>query len=42
MKRILAIALLATLAGCANLKFEWKASYKTDNLAADLKTAGEK
>lgn len=42
MKRIFAIALLATLAtlaGCANLKFEWKASYKTDNLAADLKVA---
>ncbi|MGG7604622.1 hypothetical protein [Massilia sp. BKSP1R2A-1] len=41
MKRILAVALLATLAGCANLKFEWKASYKTDNLAQDLKEAGK-
>jgi len=37
--RILLLALVATLAGCANLKFEWKASYKTDNLAADLKAA---
>lgn len=41
MKRFFAIVLLATLAGCANLKFEWKASYKTDNLAADLKEAGK-
>jgi hypothetical protein len=39
VKKILALALLVTLAGCANLKFEWKASYKTDNLAADLKAA---
>jgi len=37
--RILLLALVVTLAGCANLKFEWKASYKTDNLAADLKAA---
>ena len=41
MKRILAIVLLATLVGCANLKFEWKASYKTDNLVQDLKAAGK-
>lgn len=40
MKKILlAAALAATLAGCANLKFEWKASYKTDNLAQDLREA---
>lgn len=36
-RRILLLALVATLAGCANLKFEWKASYKTDNLVQDLK-----
>ena len=42
MKRILLLALLATLAGCANLKFEWKASYKTDNLAQDLREASPK
>lgn len=40
--RILVLALLATLAGCANLKFEWKASYKTDNLAQDLREAAAK
>ena len=37
MKKLLIIAVLLAVTGCANLKFEWKASYKTDNLAADLK-----
>ncbi|MEH6436708.1 hypothetical protein [Massilia sp. DD77] len=41
MKKILILAVLATLAGCANLKFEWKASYKTDNLAQDLREAAK-
>ena len=40
-KILITAALLATLAGCANLKFEWKASYKTDNLAQDLKEAAK-
>lgn len=36
MKKI-GIALLAlAMASCANLKLEWKASYKTDNLVGDL------
>lgn len=39
MKRIIAIALFASLTGCANLQFAWSASYATDNLAADLKRA---
>lgn len=36
-----AIVLLAALAlsGCANLKFQWAASYQTDNLAADVAAA---
>jgi hypothetical protein len=43
MKKILfTLALAATLAGCANLKFEWKASYKTDNLTQDLREAAAK
>lgn len=39
------IALLAILAGalsltgCANLKFQWSASYQTDNLKADIEAA---
>ena len=45
VKRILLLAvpfgLAFVLAGCANLKFEWKASYKTGNLVADLKTVSE-
>lgn len=37
MKRIvIAIILVSTLTGCANLKFAWSASYATDNLAADI------
>ena len=38
MKQIIASGLLAgvALTGCANLKFQWSASYATDNLLADL------
>lgn len=40
MKRIVITALLATtLTGCAGLKFQWSASYQTENLAADLRDA---
>jgi Tfp pilus assembly protein PilV len=35
-KTILLVALLA-MAGCANLKFQWAASYQTDNLAEDMR-----
>jgi hypothetical protein len=38
-KAILMLALAGTLAGCANLKFQWAASYQTDNLAADIEAA---
>lgn len=37
MKKILAVLALLALTGCANLKLEWKASYKTDNLAEDIR-----
>jgi hypothetical protein len=36
MKRMIVIALLLALPGCANLKFQWSASYATENLRADL------
>lgn len=36
-KAILTLAIACALTGCANLKLEWKASYKTDNLAEDLR-----
>lgn len=36
---VLVVILLAQLAGCANLKFQWAASYQTDNLAADVAAA---
>jgi PBP1b-binding outer membrane lipoprotein LpoB len=40
MKRTILIAVLAvTLTGCANLKFQWAASYQTENLAADMAAA---
>ena len=39
MKKLLLIVAVLALAGCANLKLEWKASYKTDNLIGDLTTA---
>jgi hypothetical protein len=39
MKRSLLIITLLALAGCANLKFQWAASYQTDNLAADMAAA---
>jgi hypothetical protein len=39
MKRLIAIALLLALPGCANLKFQWSASYATDDLQADIEEA---
>jgi hypothetical protein len=39
MKRTLLILSLLALAGCANLKFQWAASYQTDNPAADMAAA---
>ena len=39
MKRSIVLATLLALAGCANLKFQWSASYATDNLIADLRRA---
>ncbi|MES3022732.1 MAG: membrane lipoprotein lipid attachment site-containing protein [Pseudomonadota bacterium] len=38
MKKIIIVAVLgAALAGCSNLKFQFAASYKTDNLIGDLR-----
>jgi hypothetical protein len=39
MKKILMIVAVLMLASCANLKFQWAASYQTDNLIADLERA---
>lgn len=40
MKRsLLLLALAGALCGCSNLKFQWAASYQTDNLAADIAAA---
>jgi len=39
MKKLIATLLVLSLAGCANLKFQWSASYKTDDLVEDLKAA---
>lgn len=39
MKKSLLIAALLALSGCANLKFQWAASYQTDNMAADIAAA---
>lgn len=39
MKRILILASVLAIAGCANLKFQWAASYVTDNPAADIAAA---
>lgn len=37
MMRILIAAIAAaSVAGCANLKFQWSASYMTDNIKPDL------
>lgn len=38
-KKSIAIVALLALSGCANLKFQWSASYATDNLLADLQRA---
>lgn len=35
-KMIIALLVVLSLSGCANLKFQWAASYKTDNLAGAL------
>ena len=37
MKKLLLVLAVLALAGCANLTLEWKASYKTDNLAEDIR-----
>lgn len=37
MKKTIIILMTIALTGCANLKLEWKASYKTDNLAEDIR-----
>jgi hypothetical protein len=39
MKKTILIVAVLVLAGCANLKFQWAASYQTDNLAADMVAA---
>lgn len=40
MKKLILLAVIvAGLSGCANLKFQWAASYQTDNLAADIERA---
>lgn len=41
MKKIVALLAALALSGCANLKFQWSASYQTDNLAADIEAARE-
>ena len=38
MKKLIVLLSIA-LTGCANLKFQWAASYQTDNLAADIERA---
>lgn len=38
-KAILMLALASALAGCAGLKFQWSASYQTENLVEDLRNA---
>jgi hypothetical protein len=39
MKKAIVILAVMALSGCANLKFQWAASYQTDNLAADVAAA---
>lgn len=38
-KALLMLAIVSALAGCANLKFQWAASYQTDNLAEEIRAA---
>lgn len=38
-KLIVVITVAVVMAGCANLKFQWAASYQTENLAADIEQA---
>jgi hypothetical protein len=37
MQLAVVLMALALLSGCSNLKFQWAASYKTDNLLGDLR-----
>jgi uncharacterized lipoprotein NlpE involved in copper resistance len=38
MKKLIASMLICfALVGCANLKFQWSASYATDNFLEDIK-----
>lgn len=36
---LLLIGIVLFLSGCANLKFQWAASYQTENLIEDLRNA---
>lgn len=38
-KIILMLAVASALTGCAGLKFQWSASYQTENLAEDVRNA---
>jgi len=40
-RTILSVALSLALAGCANIRFQWAASYATDNVLADLERAAK-
>jgi hypothetical protein len=40
-KTLLAVAIASALTGCSNLKFQWAASYQTDNLIEDLRSRKE-
>lgn len=42
MKKVIYAVACLILAGCANLKFQWSASYATDNLVADIEAAHKK
>jgi len=39
MKKMVLIGVVLAMTGCANLKFQWSASYATDNLVEDLRQA---
>ena len=41
MKRLSMIVLLLASAGCTNMRFQWAASYATDNVLADIERASK-
>lgn len=42
MKKLIMMLVVTALTGCANLQFQWSASYQTEDLAKQLRAARQR